>query len=451
MKKMVALLLAAVMACSVTACGSKDTPAETDSPSTAAPEAEKETGSASGDQVVITFASREDPTGSDAASAYQMKMIEKFNEMDNGIHVDLVWNTLEADYLDRLATDIASGDCPNVFLEYGGSRVLDYLDAGLILDMTPYYEEDPDWYDSVYEAMWTPCLFEEYGYEGIYGIPYDTYEVVLVYNSAYLEQCNLEVPRTWEELMHCCKVLKENHIQPFMVGEKDSYRLGHLFSNLAITSYGEDAIKIGNRETGYDSEEAKAIYQMIIDAYEAGYFGDNILSYGASEERVYTGSGECAFTWDLTSRLYWLEDSQELNAGNLHVTHFPAVREEYYGWCQGGASRAFYISAQASEEEIAASVEFLKYYTSQEFVAGLSKAVNSIYSIKVDDVEFSSYIYDEAVQVVNENKGLVSELQNNDSEAAGLTIVRDALQSIVLGATAEDLANTIVEGYEDIE
>ena len=207
MKKMVALLLAAVMACSVTACGSKDTPAETDSPSTAAPEAEKETGSASGDQVVITFASREDPTGSDAASAYQMKMIEKFNEMDNGIHVDLVWNTLEADYLDRLATDIASGDCPNVFLEYGGSRVLDYLDAGLILDMTPYYEEDPDWYDSVYEAMWTPCLFEEYGYEGIYGIPYDTYEEVLVYKSAYLEQCKLEVPRTWEELMHCCKVL----------------------------------------------------------------------------------------------------------------------------------------------------------------------------------------------------------------------------------------------------
>ena len=47
--------------------------------------------------------------------------------------------------------------------------------------------------------------------------------------------------------------------------------------------------------------------------------------------------------------------------------------------------------------------------------------------------------------------GLVVELQNFDSEASGLTIVRNALQSIVQGATPDEIAATILDGYADIE
>ncbi|MCI8418520.1 MAG: extracellular solute-binding protein [Lachnospiraceae bacterium] len=450
MKKFLALLLTLTMAGSLAACGSKpaqEPAADTQTPAESSSGEEKEA-EASGEDVVITFCARQDPTGADAESAYTLEKIEEFNAMDNGIKVDIVWNPVEADYLSRLATDIASNDCPNIFMEYGGSRILDYLEAGLIVDMTPYYEEDSAWYDSVYPAMWEPCVFDDY--EGIFGIPFNSYEIVLVYNSAYLEQCELEVPTTWEELMNCCKVLKENGIQPFMVGEKDTYRFGHLFSNLAITSYGQDAMKMGTREIGYDSEESKEIYKLIKDAFDAGYFGDNVLAYGHSEERAYTGAGECAFMWDLTSRIYWLEDTQELNAENLHIAQFPAVNKDYYGWCQGGASQAYYVSSQATEEEIAASITFLKYITSEEFISGLSAVTNSTYAIAAES-SAGSYIYEEVAEVMGQNKGLLAELQNYDSEAGGLNIVRDALQSIVLGATPDDVANTIIEGYEDIE
>lgn len=402
--------------------------------------------------IKITLQAREDPNGSNAQSQYFIDKINEFNAADNGIEVEMVFISTEADYLSRLATDVASGDCANVFMEYGGSRVLDYLQAGLLLDLTPYYEEDPEWYNSVYEAMWTPCVFE--GYDGIYGCPHASYEVVLMYNKAYLDQCGLEVPTTWEELMNCCAVLKENGIQPFLVGENDNYRFGHLFSNLAITSYGkETAEKIGAREIGYDSEECKAIYQMIIDAYNAGYFGDAVLSYGASEERAYIGAGECAFTWDLTSRLYWMDGSDEMNAGNLHITHFPAVNEEYYKWCQGGASQAFYVSTQnASEEEIAASVELLKYITGKEFIGGLMDATNSTFAIRGESTNTERcYIYDEIDELVGDTAGVVTELQNFDSEAAAITIVRNALSTIVQGASADDIATQIVNEFEDLE
>ena len=459
MKKVLAILLALVMVLALVACAAKpatDTPAKDEPQTNDQPQKEEtpsETPAADEkkDDVVITFCARQDPTGADAESAYTLEKVEEFNAMDNGIHVELVWNSVEADYLDRLATDIASGDCPNIFMEYGGARVLDYLNAGLLVDMTPYYEADPEWYNSVNPNMWAPVKFDNYGFDGTYGIPFGAYQIVLVYNSAILEQYGLEVPTTWAELMDCCAVLKENGVQPFNVGEKDTYRFGHLFSNLAITTYGEEAEKIGSREIDYDSDECKQIYQLMVDAFNAGYFGENILSYGASEERVYMGAGQSCFTWDLSSRIYWLEDSQELNAGNLHIANFPAVNEEYAGWCQGGASQAYYISSTGTDEQIAASVEFLKYITSEEFISGLMAVTNSTYAITVEPSSDRLYIYNEVDEVMANTNGLVVELQNFDSEASGLTIVRNALQSIVQGATPDEIAATILDGYADIE
>lgn len=465
MKKTIALLLALVMLLALTACKTDladstttDKPAET---ATTAPETttdsdstSEDTSSGSKDVVKIRFAAKEDPAGSNAEAAYFIEKVNEFNAADNGIEVEMIFIASEADYLNRLATDVASGDCPNIFVEYGGSRVLDYLKAGMLLDFTEYYEADPDWYNSVYPTMWTPCVFDSYGFDGIYGIPFAAYEVVLVYNQKYLDQCGLEVPTTWDELMHSCEVLKENGIQPFKVGEGDNYRFGHLFSNLAITKYGpEIAEKIGSREIGYDSDEAKAIYELMIDAYSKGYLGENVLAGTGSEERAFMGAGDMAFTYDLTTRIYWMDGTDEMNAGNLHVTTFPAVSEEYKGWCQGGASQAMYISTQnASQEQIDASMTFLKYITGSEFMAGLVNATNSPYAIAAESTNKDRcYIYDEIDEVITQIVGTVPELQNFDSEASGVTIVRNALSTIVQGATADDIAKTITDGYADIE
>lgn len=460
MKKLIALVLALLLLFTLTACKTDLSDATTTPESSTKTESQESASTAeptetsTKDVVKISFAAREDPQGADAESAYFLEKIQEFNEADNGIEVEMIFISNEADLLNRLATDVASGDCPNVFVEYGGSRVLDYLEADMLLDMTEYYEADPDWYNSVYPSMWSPCVFDAYGYDGIYGIPFAAYEIVLVYNQKYLDQCGLEVPTTWDELMHCCEVLKDNGIQPFKVGEGDNYRFGHLFSNLAITKYGpEVAEKIGSREIGYDSDEAKAIYNMIIDAYDKGYFGDAILASNASEERAFMGAGDMAFTWDLATRLYWLENTEEMNSGNLHITTFPAVNEEYKGWCQGGASQAFYISKQnATQEEIDASVTFLKYITGSDFMGGLVNATNMPYAIAAAATNTERcYIYDEIDALIPQIVGTISELQNFDSEASGVTIVRNALSTIVQGATAEDIATTIVDGYADIE
>ena len=401
-----------------------------------------------GKDVTISFYGRFDPQGSDVESKYFLEKVKEFNNEANGINVEMVFLPQEQDYLNRLSTDMASGNFPSVFMEYGGSRIIDYMDANLLLDLSKSFKEDPNWYNSVGETYWQTVKID--GYDGIYGVPFGAYIICLVYNQKYLNDYNLAVPTTWKELMDASAVLMKNGIQPFIVGENHNYRFGHLFSNLAITKYGEEAIKIGKREIAYDSKEAIEIYQMMIDAYEAGYFGKNILSVNSSEERAFHGEGRSAFMWDLTSRIYWLEDTKELNAGNLKITHFPAVNSKFNTWAQGGASQAWYVTNKGSDAEVDASVTFLKYITSQEFISGLAAKTNATYAINTDSSS-DIYIYQDVADVMANTKMAIQELQNFDLNPGAVNIVRDALQEIALGATAVEIGKMITDGFASLE
>ena len=400
-----------------------------------------------GQDVTISFYGRFDPQGSDVESGYFLEKVKEFNNKANGITVEMVFLPQEQDYINRISTDMASGNFPTVFMDYGGSRIIDYMDANLLLDLTKYFEEDPDWYNSVGKSYWKSVIVD--GYEGIYGLPFGAYIICLVYNEKYLNDYGLAVPTTWQELMDASAVLLKNGIQPFMVGEKDTYRLGHLFSNLAITKYGEEAIKIGQREIAYDSEQAIEIYKLMVDAYKAGYFGKNMLSVNSSEERAFNGAGKSAFMWDLTSRIYWLENTKELNAGNLRVTHFPAVNPNYTTWAQGGASQSWYITNQGSDAEIEASVTFLKYITSRDFISGLAAKTNATYAINTESSS-DIYIYQDVADTMTNTEMTIQELQNFDVKPGAINIVRDAFQEIALGATAEEIAKIIADGFAEL-
>lgn len=51
------------------------------------------------EEVNISFFGRFDPAGAELESAYFLKKIEEFNQLDNGINVSIVWNSVESDYL----------------------------------------------------------------------------------------------------------------------------------------------------------------------------------------------------------------------------------------------------------------------------------------------------------------------------------------------------------------
>lgn len=71
----------------------------------------------------------------DGQAKWYYKALEEFNKENEGkIHVTDESISTESDYEEKLTTDFASGNVPNAFLQYGGSRTREYVDAGYILD-----------------------------------------------------------------------------------------------------------------------------------------------------------------------------------------------------------------------------------------------------------------------------------------------------------------------------
>lgn len=406
------------------------------------------------DDVTIRVATRNGGGSDDAASAYYEQKVKEFNEMDHGITVEMTNISSETDYLDKLSTDFASGDAPNIFQEYGGARLIDYLDAGYLLDLQPYLEADEEWYGGFSDNGWSTCKFEDYGYEGIYGVPSEVYQIMLYYNKELLEKNNVKPPKTMDELMAACAALKDAGVEPFQIGEKDAWRFGHLHTVLSLKKYGSDvAEKLATREMTYDGEEMTAIYDMMKEMVDKGYLGDNLLSTDKSMEDTLFEEGKAAFKYDGSWYPGLLQQSESpLYADEkVGVIRFPAIEEEYATVDMGGATDAYYVSTlNATEEQIEASVVFLKYLASVDYIKGLIEVNPNTYAYNVE-VDTGNYLLDDVMAIMEETQDVKSDLQGYDTQSMMMNTVRTSLQGLAMGKTSEEVGKEITDTLSEYE
>lgn len=208
----------------------------------------------------------------DGQAKWYYKALEEFNKENEGkIHVTDESISTESDYEEKLTTDFASGNVPNAFLQYGGSRTREYVDAGYILDLTPYFEQYPEWKEGVQDFAWETTQFD--GIEGTYGIPWSAYQLCLYYNKDYLDQVGVDVPESWDDLVDACAKLKDAGIQPFNYSDKDNYHFEHLMSALALKAYGTSiADDLASDKEAYNGEKMVAIYQKMKDMIDLPCF-----------------------------------------------------------------------------------------------------------------------------------------------------------------------------------
>lgn len=405
------------------------------------------------DDVTITIHTRWDEA--DVSGPLYMEMVNSFMEAYPGITVECINIPTESEWLNSesvLMSDTSS--MPNIIVEYGGSRVAGYVEQNLIVNMDPYYEQYPEWkerYNSMGESL---TDFSAYGYEGTFGVPYTAYQVMLFYNEDILNENGIdpESIKSWDDLMAACETLKSNGVQPFDMGEKDDYRFGHLHSALNYKTYGcEMAEKLGSREVAYDGEEQMAIYDMIKDAVDKGYLGTNLLGNDDAQERSIFNTGGSAFlfmgTWycaeDKTGLELW--DNQK-----IHAMRMPYVNEEYELQDMGGGNEAYYVVDTGDPDEVAASVLFLKWMTSEEMVNMFVEGYPSPMCVEIT-TDAGNYLSLEANAIIEETEEVRGDIENYDSATHMINTVRQALQGIAMGNSSEEVGKTIVNLIAEYE
>lgn len=168
----------------------------------AAPAAEGDAQPAAAEQITLRFANIIDATGTEQWQA----VLDAFEAEYPHITVssESTAGSGAAVYPDVLKTSMASGNPPDLFFMWGGSIAQPFIDAGQVLDLTPYYEQY-GWHDK-----FAPWVIDRITSDGvIYGVPYHALGMGFWYRKDIFEELGLEVPTTFAEQEEVCGVIKE--------------------------------------------------------------------------------------------------------------------------------------------------------------------------------------------------------------------------------------------------
>lgn len=453
MKKYLCLLLVIVMVFSLTACSPGDKQKTEGSSSDATGEASEsvsdktsDTGAANTyDGVTLTLLTR---YGDDTAVDAKV-FREGLKEFEtNHPEVKVVDNSVtdETQFNNLFKTAMATGDIPTLFMTYGGGTAQSYVESGLVKDITSYLNTDQEWYGSFIPSMFDMITYDE----KIYGVPYAAYADSLYCNKAMFDQNGIAIPETIEEFEAACEEFLAKGITPIAVGDKSTFRGGHMFALLLAKRTGDTLVrKLASGEASYDSEEVKDVLTTMKSWADKGYLGDSITTLD--------GEGECqAFLtekspMDYRNGYFIGRIANEMNTpDNVVNITFPYYSEypEYKDAWHGGSSDIFSISSSATEDETNAALELLKTCTQMKYMEERNKenAGGFIPVIKdAPDLAEQPLVAAGFKENFAKMTSMITEPAEYDPDSGLRDVTRNAIQAMWAGESVDDTVKAIMD------
>lgn len=160
----------------------------------------KPAGTGGTEPVTITFSA----WGAPEELAVWKQIVSDFEAANPGIKVNVEVSDWDA-YWDKLKTQLAANTPPDVFA-MDAPLFLDYQTRGVLANLQPYIDKNPDMLKDVY-----PQTLEAYKTaEGYYGLPRDFQTIVLFYNKDMFDAAGVSYPTadwTWDDLRAAAKKL----------------------------------------------------------------------------------------------------------------------------------------------------------------------------------------------------------------------------------------------------
>ncbi|WP_395242768.1 ABC transporter substrate-binding protein [Agromyces sp. MMS24-K17] len=306
----------------------------------------------------------------DAAATAEEAAAERFNETSD---VKVVIDKLPGDdtYATSVRTSLGTDNAPDIFMTWGAADLTQLIDAGAVLPLDDYIEEDPELKDA-----FIPSVFDEQVIDGAtYGIPMrGVAPTFLFYNEQVLADAGLEPAQTWDDLLTQSATLSGAGVIPIALAGADKWPTQMWFQYAFAREIGNDAVAeglAGDAEV-WESDGSRAALDNLQGLLDAGAFGTTFDSVGYSNQgtTALLSQGKAAYelmgTWNYAT----LEGADpDFVAQNLGWVPFPSLDggSGQSGEIAGNLSNFYNVSADTRYPDVA--VEFLKELYSPEFVA----------------------------------------------------------------------------------
>lgn len=177
--------------------------------------------------------------GTDYAAEYYDYLFTEFQKTEEGKNIEFKFEEIPTTdaYNQKIKLLISSGDLPDIVFN-GGNNITELaVKAGKVQDLTPFFDEDPEW-----KALFDEESLKFNSVDGkIYGVPVSKEISYIYYNKDLFAQAGLTPPEvayeTWDEFFAACDTFKEKGITPLGMDTADLGWLSNLwYSGLIGTS-----------------------------------------------------------------------------------------------------------------------------------------------------------------------------------------------------------------------
>ena len=273
-------------------------------------------------------------------------------------------------YIEKWKLGASTDTLPDVFPTTFG-YLQEWAEAGVIVDMSEDLSNDQAFMDRFNPGA-IECV-NKFCPEGtIYGIPFKAETFGWLYNLNLFEQYNLEIPETWDELLHCVEVFNDNGITPIAQAGIDNWAVWgyHPF----FTRYGftyEMAQQIVNGELRYeDCEPIVKGFERMDELAKAGAFNEDAYAISHSQAMAMYTEGKAAM---YTTYSGIVGDTPEGEDGFKEWSAYNVGPEFEDGALDGPSGLRNYSwnlamgsVAKSDPDRYAAVIDFLKFCMSED-------------------------------------------------------------------------------------
>jgi xylobiose transport system substrate-binding protein len=309
----------------------------------------------------------------DGSTRIQAEFVEKFNETSD-IKVKLT-EIPGANYQERMRTAMGSPNAPDIFFNWGGGSISDFVAEDMLVDLTPILDENPEFKDA-----FLPQILDAGAVEGrYYGTPMRGVQpVILFYNTELFDQIGAEPPTTWDEMEGIIADFQAEGITPFALAGADSWTsmmwLEYLLDRIGGAEVWQ-RIQDGD-SSAWGDPAAVQMAEMTKELIDDGAFGPNFLSMDYTNDGAPTffSQGRAAMhlmgSWEYPNQL---ENAPDFAANSLGYMAFPEITggEGDPSNVVGNPTNYWSVNSRVDGDRLDAAVEFLKLAGSEEYSQAL--------------------------------------------------------------------------------
>lgn len=353
----------------------------------------------------------------------------------------------ESAFNNLMAADIASGSLANIFRIQGVANLADYIDNGLLLDVSEYLKADKDWGSGFTEGSLS--YFNVPGHEGTYAIPMESGVIGIYYNKALFRAAGIDkFPQTWSELLTAIDKLKATGVIPIAMGAQSSYMAGHLHDQIFYKWVGTDAAKLlGRREKKWTDEDVVQSLQYVKDLVDVGAFDKSAAGLTDDIALSQFQQGEAAMVitgpWNITN---FSDETKTPVAKDIDVANFPYFDEKPELKNENMQTLGCYmINGKLEGREKELTVELIKMLTNKDAAKRFAEEAGVLIprsDIQLDESKCPELLV-KNLALGGNSSGVGVDVFDFDPLPSMQDRTRNSIVSMFIDATAQDAAKEI--------